>query len=1371
MMAWDQAERQALLSHDERRALPTPYRSIDNGTFDDSDQPLVTRRGHPAALPSHTSTRSSRNASALTVRVYAVCPDIHCPSCISHLSSLVASLDIHPICRIAISSADTSLIHRTVTVDLEVAPSDSDNGAHAPQGSHGPARAAAKRLRRILEELARILAQDGFSVDHMRSKVVAGPEADYAYKQGLNQMLDASDLYRRSETTAAASSLPDFANTKKQGSSMLGALPASLGNTLRSAWSRTATGDTESARIHHERWRRHVQVCRACRDGDADHVSLLEDAASLPQQQNDDELKDAGESHRRVVAVLSIAGMTCSSCAQSITTAVQSEASHQVDTIKVDVLSASATVTAHPAALPSIIEAIDDAGFEAHLVKSEPVRSSSPGRQRDEPDEHTWKAKLSIHGMTCASCVQSVGSALQSYADQTNAAHAVQIVTTSVDLMSKSADIVLSAPDKTQAEARLGELVEQVQDVGFDAELLTLQPESGKARAASDGAVFRHVRIEVQGMFCQSCVAKVRSYFSRLRAAHASDIDVADDDLDGFTLAQPLLSFSYRSGNPSRLRLRCILDEINRLDSTFSARYAPPPSLASRSAVLARAELRDLVIRLAITAVFALPALAISMIAPLLSPHSALRRWTAAYVVGRATRGEVAMWLIATPVQFGVGALFLGKAWRSVSAMWKRRRSWTDRFLRFGNMDVLVALGTLVAYTSSLVLLGLDALRTPPPAQEAQMDMTYFEVSVFLVLFILLGRVLEAVTKRKTGDAVAELGRMKPRTAQLLLDPSEPARSRTEQVDVDLLDVSDLVLVPHGASPPLDGVVLGTAATALFDESSLSGEARPVAKQVGEQVYAGTLNVSHTAVAVQVRVVPGACVIDDILDVVHEAAGKKARIAQLADAITGVFVPAIVYVSLAVLTVWFILLYSGMLGEDWQRRHVEHYGEPGARFVYALQFAIACLLVACPCGIGLAAPTSQLAGIGLASQHGVLVNGGGEAFRAASTASDRAGQLVVVFDKTGTITKGDAVAVADYRFAAAQYEALQEAQLLHCIELVEQASTHPYARAVRVWIAERPSATPAQPSQYNLEDVVEVPGKGVRATFRRASQVDGAAKSFVLLVGNRALMRELGAETPDAHIADAEREWSAASHSVVYVGVRWDSSAPGAVALALAMSDEIRHEAAWVIAHLSSRYAAEVWMVTGDNEGTARSVAAQVGIPASRVVAGVLPIDKKAWVERLSSADPESSFPARQRRWFGSARGRTVLFVGDGINDSPALSAASVGVALGSGSSIAHSSADFILLARTAPLLSIPVLLQLSRATHGKVTSNFAWAFVFNLVLIPVAAGALVGLGVTMGPELSGLAMAFSSTSVVLNSLSLRLWRPSRQLAKQLEHK
>ncbi len=440
----------------------------------------------------------------------------------------------------------------------------------------------------------------------------------------------------------------------------------------------------------------------------------------------------------------------------------------------------------------------------------------------------------------------------------------------------------------------------------------------------------------------------------------------------------------------------------------------------------------------------------------------------------------------------------------------------------------------------------------------AEMGMTYFEVSVFLVFFILLGRSLESISKKKTGDAVADLGKMKPSSAYLVLDPSNPAQSKTEVIDVDMLEIGDIVLVPFGSSPPLDGSFIGTStgktdAQGLLDESSLSGEARPVSKKTGDALFAGTINVSPTAIFAKVNVLPGSSMIDEILDVVQESAGKKASIAQLADKITGVFVPTIVYISLFVFLLWTILLYSGALPESWQARHVPHYGESGAKILWALQFGISCLLVACPCGIGLAAPTSQLAGIGLASKHGILVNGGGEAFRAASAAASGRADLVVVFDKTGTITKGEAVKVTSFRFAEAFEQnpgrtdagrsgpALDQETLLRCIDLVEQSSTHPYATAVRDWIAQKlgDAAKDASSSSPKLIDVSEVAGKGVRATFE-ASSNDGEGTSFLLLIGNKNLMSELvGAySTMNDSIKQAEQEWWAAANSVIYVGVK-----------------------------------------------------------------------------------------------------------------------------------------------------------------------------------------------------------------------------------------
>uniref|UniRef100_V5EMK6 HMA domain-containing protein n=2 Tax=Kalmanozyma brasiliensis (strain GHG001) TaxID=1365824 RepID=V5EMK6_KALBG len=1112
--------------------------------------------------------------------------------------------------------------------------------------------------------------------------------------------------------------------------------------------------------------------------------------------------------------------MTCASCAQSITQALKAETSISIDSVQVNVMSASATVTTQPSAIDKVIETIEDCGFDVQLVKTEPAKGKATTKP-EKVDSH-WSAKLSISGMTCASCVQSITSALESFADETNPKEVVKILQTSIHLMAKSADIKLAASStetigKAEVEKRLQAVVGEMEDIGFDAELLSVQHVPGNQSSsdvnAADGSgenkdSQRSVRIKIEGMFCQHCVDKVRNYLDTKQREHASDMDIDDEDLANFSLANPSISFSYTSGAGSTIRLRDVLVGINQLDPAFEACYAPPASLASRSAVLARKELRDLLLRLSIAALFAVPTLVISMVAPLLPFDHTLRRYLSRYVVGSATKGEVAMWIISTPIQFGVGSIFFKKAWRSLSSVWKRGRSWTDRLLRFGNMDVLVALGTLVAYTSSLAFLLIDACRPPSDemtfrplemhtsddeaSMQDEMGMTYFEASVFLVFFILLGRALESISKKKTGDAVADLSKMKPSTAYLVLDPTNLAQSKTKVVDVDMLEISDFVLVPCGSSPPLDGTFAGTPAStqdaqALLDESSLSGEARPVSKLVGDPVFAGTINVSPTAIFARVGVLPGSSMIDDILDVVQESAGKKASIAQLADKITGVFVPIIVYISLAVFILWTLLLYSGALFESWQARNVPHYGEPGAKLLWAMQFGISCLLVACPCGIGLAAPTSQLAGIGLASKHGILVNGGGEAFRAASAAARGSADLVVVFDKTGTITKGEAVKVTSSRFAPAferasnesdQASGMTQETLLRCVDLVEQSSTHPYAGAVRGFVAERlnqETPTAEEPSPLpKLVDVSEVAGKGIRATF------DHEGSTFLLLVGNKRLMDEIQGVSSrmDASLWKAEEEWAAAANSVVYVGYRAAPDA-GQISLALAISDVIRPEAGWVISHLKQRFGAEIWMVSGDNEATAKGVASQVGIDPSHVVAGVLPVQKKEWVERLQlpatqrDAESASAPPSSKqtRPWWrrSSTKQRMVCFVGDGINDSPALSSAQLGIALGSGSSIAHSSSDFILLRRTSPLLSLPLLLSLSNATYLKIWTNFAWAFVFNLCLIPIAAGALVGVGVRLGPALSGLAMAFSSTSVVLNSLTLRWWRPEKVVRRKIE--
>lgn len=318
-------------------------------------------------------------------------------------------------------------------------------------------------------------------------------------------------------------------------------------------------------------------------------------------------------------------------------------------------------------------------------------------------------------------------------------------------------------------------------------------------------------------------------------------------------------------------------------------------------------------------------------------------------------------------------------------------------------------------------------------------------------------------------------------------------------------------------------------------------------------------------------------------------------------------------------------------------------------------------------------------------------------------------------------------------------------------------------------------------ADIHLDDLQELAGKGLHAKL--SLHRNGLPSQHVeLFIGNRRLLDEACAPALDTGLAERVRTWQTAAHSVVFIAVRLPSSSdgdtetPGQLRAALAIADPVRSECAFVIEHLKKRYDAEVWMVSGDNEITADAVAREVGIDAHRVIAGVLPTGKRDWVDRLqqggevvtpSSPNAHSNGFARPHfsdRMDKAARPPVVLFVGDGINDSPALAQADVGLAMGGGSSIAHSSADFILLNRAHPLLSIPTVLSLSSATTFKIYSNFVWAGLFNIILVPVAAGALEPVNFRLGPSWSGLAMAFSSTSVVLNALALRIWRPPKDV-------
>lgn len=335
------------------------------------------------------------------------------------------------------------------------------------------------------------------------------------------------------------------------------------------------------------------------------------------------------------------------------------------------------------------------------------------------------------------------------------------------------------------------------------------------------------------------------------------------------------------------------------------------------------------------------------------------------------------------------------------------------------------------------------------------------------------------------------------------------------------------------------------------------------------------------------------------------------------------------------------------------------------------------------------------------------------------------------------------------------------AQVCRALDLVEQVSTHPLAEAIRAHCAEALKDAPRSGAEVSVAEVQEVSGKGLQARVRFGQQ------EAELFVGNRRLIDEAGCEALSSEQQATIAHWQASAQSAVFVALRYD----GATTLRaiLAIADPVRPEAADVIRCLASRYGAEAWIVSGDAEATAQAVARQVGVPESNVVFGVLPTGKEEAIERMREGEGEGIKAKASSGIFSYLKRRSssepplIIFVGDGINDAPALHAADVGIAMGSGSDIAQGSADFILLSATTPLASLPVLLSLSKATVSKVCQNFCWAAVFNLVCLPIAAGVLVPAGFgALAPSWSGLIMALSSCSVVLNALTLRLWKPPR---------
>ena len=792
--------------------------------------------------------------------------------------------------------------------------------------------------------------------------------------------------------------------------------------------------------------------------------------------------------------------------------------------------------------------------------------------------------------------------------------------------------------------------------------------------AEAPGTSTQTVTLPVTGMTCAACQSRVQRQLSR--APGVSDASV------NLLMGSATVTF-----NPAQSSVAALVKVV--MDTGYGAE-APAADddvveqLATRDATTSH-EYDALKVRAIVSGAAGVVAMLLSMPLMLRNDHAGLgvvadpfMRWVMRAVSPALERAMP--WLFALSTRNVTVLLLL----LTVGVMvWAGRQfyvsAWAALRHRAADMNTLVAVGTGAAFLYSLLATVTPSLFT---AHGVAPDV-YYEAVIFIIALILTGRTLEARATRRTSNALLALASLRPTMARVMRPT--PAGGEIE-VELSLRDVrvNDLVVIRPGERLPVDGVVESGASA--VDESMLTGESMPVAKNTGDRVIGGTIN-STGALSYRATTLGSRSVLAQIMMLMRDAQASRAPIQGLADRISAIFVPTVIALSLLTFAIWFgVLTYSG--------------SDAGAASVRAFAAAVAVLIIACPCAMGLAVPTAVMVATGRGAEGGVLIKGG--------AALQRAGDVTtVVMDKTGTVTEGRPT-VTDVVPAPGSTQTSDE--VLAIAASLEVLSEHPVAGAIVRAATDRAlTLTPATAFESR--------------TGRGATAMLGA---HFVAAGNPRLLKEFG--LPGDAVAAVADALSAQGKTVVHVMM------DGTVIGVIAVADRVRAGSKAAIAELQ-QMGLTVVMLTGDNAATANAVAREVGI--TRVVAEVLPAGKvDAIVEEQRG-------------------GAVVAMVGDGVNDAPALARADVGIAIGTGTDVAIEAADIALM--RGDLAGVVRAIRLSRRTMRTMKQNLFWAFVYNVIGIPVAAGALYPLfGVLLSPVLASAAMAFSSVSVVTNSLRLR---------------
>uniref|UniRef100_A0A670I1I2 Copper-transporting ATPase 2 n=1 Tax=Podarcis muralis TaxID=64176 RepID=A0A670I1I2_PODMU len=1093
------------------------------------------------------------------------------------------------------------------------------------------------------------------------------------------------------------------------------------------------------------------------------------------------------------VVELSVEGMHCKSCINIIESSVSDLPG--VQRIKVSLEQKNALVwfdqnLITPSSLQQAIEALPPGNFKVSFSSevedhngplnlstpsSLPCASSNPPHVVLQSESCT--TVIRIDGMTCNSCVKSIESAIS---QRKGVGHI------SVSLAEGTAIIHYSLMITNSEELRSA-----IEDMGFDASVLTELPcgdvlpqkrnlYNDPPKPSTTGKTDKCF-MQVTGMTCASCVSSIEKNLQKedgivsvLVALMAGKVEVKykPDRIQPLEIAQLIENLGFGAsimqdypGADGNIDLKvlgmtcasCVHNIESKLTKTPGILYASVVLATSKAhirfdpevvgprdvikiiegigfqASLAKRdpkdhnldhkeEIRQWRKSFLCSLVFGIPVLIlmIYMLIPDGQQHGSMA--LEQNVIPGLSILNLLFFLLCTLVQFFGGWYFYVQAYKSLKH-------------RMANMDVLIVLATSIAYIYSCVILMVAI-----GEKAEQSPITFFDTPPMLFVFISLGRWLEHIAKSKTSAALAKLISLQATEAVVVtLGADNYLTYREEQVPVELVQRGDVVKVTPGGKFPVDGKVI--EGSSMADESLITGEAMPVIKKPGSTVIAGSLN-AHGSVLVKATHVGSDTTLAQIVKLVEEAQMSKAPIQQLADRFSGYFVPFIVIISVATLVAWIVI---GFVHFDivlkYFTHHSKHVSKTEVVLRFAFQTSITVLCIACPCSLGLATPTAVMVGTGVAAQNGILIKGGKPLEMAHKVQT-------VMFDKTGTITYG-VPRVMRVLLLGDAGATLSLKKVLAVVGTAEASSEHPLGMAVTKYCKEELG----REILGYCKDFQAVPGCGISCNVgsiegenRWAGETGGsknlfhavqflcladaaAPVTYSVLIGNREWMRRNGLHiSRDVHEAMTGHEMK--GHTAILVAI--DGSLCGMIAIA----DTVKPEAALAV-HILQNMGVDVVLITGDNRKTAKAIATQVGI--RKVFAEVLPSHKVAKVQELQTA------------------GKRVAMVGDGVNDSPALARADVGIAIGTGTDVAIEAADVVLIRND--LMDVVTSIRLSKRTVKRIRINLILALIYNLLGIPIAAGVFLPLGIVLQPWMGSAAMAASSVSVLLSSLQLKCYK------------